>query len=211
MNKLLVGKCPHPTTAIPSTSSYSIHCLALPQPTSILSFPYWLPQITPHQTASVKLFIHRLTNNLTDGVLNKITQNFADDSFIEAKWRTYFVSNLAIVGSDNGLSPGRRQAIIWTNAGILLIGPLGTNFREILSDKWRPFCLGLNVLKAFFMIFIAISHKFVSEGPNGNKPSLVPGVVPKWHQAITQSNAAQYLRRHMSSLGYNELILIGPL
>ena len=39
---------------------------------------------------------------------------------------------LIIIGSDNGLSPGRRQAIIWTNAGILLIGPLGTNFIEIL-------------------------------------------------------------------------------
>ena len=66
------------------------------------------------------------------------------------------------IGSDNGLSPGRRQAIIWTNAEILLIGPLGTNFSEILigiqtfafkkmhfkmsSAKWRPFCLGLNVL-----------------------------------------------------------------
>ena len=42
------------------------------------------------------------------------------------------VSNVSIIGSDNGLSPGRRQAIIWTNAGILLIGPLGTNFNEIL-------------------------------------------------------------------------------
>ena len=39
------------------------------------------------------------------------------------------VSKLTIIGSDNGLSPGRRQAIIWTNAGILLIGPLGTNFK----------------------------------------------------------------------------------
>ena len=29
-----------------------------------------------------------------------------------------YVSNLTIIGSDNGLSPGRRQAIIWTNAGI---------------------------------------------------------------------------------------------
>ena len=38
------------------------------------------------------------------------------------------VSKLTNIGSDNGLSPGRRQAIIWTNAGILLIGPLGTNF-----------------------------------------------------------------------------------
>ena len=73
------------------------------------------------------------------------------------------VSKLTIIGSDNGLLPGRRQAIIWTNAGILLIGPLGTNFSGILiriqrfsfmkmhlkmaSAKWRPFCLGLNVLR----------------------------------------------------------------
>ena len=68
------------------------------------------------------------------------------------------VSKIAIIGSDNGLSPGRRQAIIGTNAGILLIGPLGTDLSEILieihiflfkkisSAKCRPFCLGLNVL-----------------------------------------------------------------
>ena len=42
------------------------------------------------------------------------------------------VSKLTIIGSDNGLSPGRRQAIIWTNAGILLIRPIETNFSEIL-------------------------------------------------------------------------------
>ena len=42
------------------------------------------------------------------------------------------VGELTIIGSDNGLWPGRRQAIIWTFAGILLIGPLGTNFSEIL-------------------------------------------------------------------------------
>ena len=41
------------------------------------------------------------------------------------------VSKLTIIGSDYGLSPDRRQAIIWTNAGLLLIGPLGTNFSEI--------------------------------------------------------------------------------
>ena len=73
------------------------------------------------------------------------------------------VSKLTNIASDNGLSHGRRQAIIWTSAGILLIGPLGTNFSEILigiqtfsfkkmhlkmsSAKWRPFCPGLNVLK----------------------------------------------------------------
>ena len=34
------------------------------------------------------------------------------------------VRKLTIIGSDNGLSPGQRQAIIGTNAGILLIEPL---------------------------------------------------------------------------------------
>ena len=45
------------------------------------------------------------------------------------------VGKLTNIGSDNGLSPGRRQAIIWTNAGILLIRPLGTNFSEILNQN----------------------------------------------------------------------------
>ena len=40
------------------------------------------------------------------------------------------VSKLTIIVSDDGLSPGQRQAIIWTNAGISLIGTLGTNFSE---------------------------------------------------------------------------------
>ena len=41
------------------------------------------------------------------------------------------VSKLTIIGSDNGLSPGRRHAIIWTNAGLLLIRPLETNISDI--------------------------------------------------------------------------------
>ena len=72
------------------------------------------------------------------------------------------VAYLTIIASDNGLSPSRRQAIIWANAEILLIRPLGTNVSEMLieihafsfkkmhlkmsSAKRRPFCLGLNVL-----------------------------------------------------------------
>ena len=71
-------------------------------------------------------------------------------------------SKQIIIGSDNSLSPSRRQVIIWTNAGKLLIGPLGTKFGEFLieiytfsfkkmhlkmsSGKWLPFCLALNVL-----------------------------------------------------------------
>ena len=76
----------------------------------------------------------------------------------------HIISKLTIIGSDNGLLPGRHQAIIRTNAGILLIGPLGTHLSEIwiiihtfslkkmhlkmLSEKWRPFCLILNMLSA---------------------------------------------------------------
>ena len=72
------------------------------------------------------------------------------------------VGESTIIGSDNSLPPGRRQAIIWTNDGMLLSGPLGTNFSDISigidtfvfkkllmkmsSGKWRQFCLGLNVL-----------------------------------------------------------------
>ena len=42
------------------------------------------------------------------------------------------VSKLTTICSDNDLSPGRRQAIIWTSFKILLIGPTATNFSEIL-------------------------------------------------------------------------------
>ena len=38
------------------------------------------------------------------------------------------ISKLTIITSDNGLSPSRRQAIIGTNAEILLIWRTGTNF-----------------------------------------------------------------------------------
>ena len=49
------------------------------------------------------------------------------------------VSKLTIIGSDNGLLPGRRQAIIRTSAGILLIGPLGTDFSEIINQNSNIF------------------------------------------------------------------------
>ena len=35
-------------------------------------------------------------------------------------------------GSDNGLSPDQWQTIIWTNAGMVWIGPWETNFNEIV-------------------------------------------------------------------------------
>ena len=44
------------------------------------------------------------------------------------------ISQLITIVSDNGLSPDRRQASIWNNDGILLFGPMGRNFSEILKD-----------------------------------------------------------------------------
>ena len=88
---------------------------------------------------------------------------------MEAEWRIYASGKLTIIGSNNGLSPGQRHAIIWPNAGILFIGPLGPNLSEISieihtfsfkkmhlkmsSMKWQPFCLSHNVLKKIKALF----------------------------------------------------------
>ena len=74
------------------------------------------------------------------------------------------VSKLTRIGSDYGLKPDRRQGIIWTNAGILLIGPYQNIFQcnlnrnlyffikentfENVVWKWWPLCQSLNVLSA---------------------------------------------------------------
>ena len=79
----------------------------------------------------------------------------------EAEWLTGASVSEPTVCSDNCLSHARCKAIIWTNAGLLFIGLLGTNFSEILiaaqktslkkmyleiSTKCRLWCLGLSVL-----------------------------------------------------------------
>ena len=86
-----------------------------------------------------------------------------------------YMSKLTTIGLDNGLLPGRRQAIIWTNDGILLFRTLGTNFSEILSKihsfsfkkmhlkmasaKWLLFRLGLNeLIEHFPNIFHETTH-----------------------------------------------------
>ena len=101
------------------------------------------------------------------------------------------VSKLTIIGPDNVLSPGRRQAIIWTNAVILLIRTLGTNFSEILGEihsfsfskmhlkmssaKWRLFGPGLNELRnkmCFPNILLKTKNKWISEFHKTNRKEL---------------------------------------
>ena len=78
------------------------------------------------------------------------------------------IRKLTDIGSDNSLLPVQQQAIILTNAGILLIGTLGINLSEILieiytlsskkvhlkmlSGRWWQFCLGLNVLNIDYLL-----------------------------------------------------------
>ena len=93
-----------------------------------------------------------------------------------------WVNEIVIIGSDNGLSPGRRQAIIWTNAGILVIGPLGISFSEILfeintlsfkemhmklsSAKWRLFrLLRWPYHRVCLQDLISFWQKDIKEGP----------------------------------------------
>ena len=135
------------------------------------------------------------------------------------------ISKLTIIGSDNGLSLGRRQAIIWTNVGILLTEPLGTNFIEIVikihtfsfkkmrvkmsSGKCGPSCLCLKVS-------ILQLHLL---GANGLVPTL-PGAVhlpltgtgegtsrwgPYWSGVVNC-----YLARVVSFTYYSPLSLSSP-
>ena len=63
-----------------------------------------------------------------------MTSQECNDIIIGAEWCIYASVNQTIIDSDNGLPPVRRQDIIWTNIGILSIGPLGINFREISME-----------------------------------------------------------------------------
>ena len=98
------------------------------------------------------------------------------------KFNTVNVSELGSIGSGNGLSPVRRQAITWTNVELLLIRPLGTHLSEIRikiqyflfmkmhlqmsSAKWPPLCLGgeeslFTDMTVFNRLMIRIEHSSV--------------------------------------------------
>ena len=94
------------------------------------------------------------------------------------------VSELTIIGSDNGLSPGWRQAIIWTNAGIMLIWPLGTNFSEILIEiltfSFKKMRLKMSSAKCMVSICLGLNELMFNWG-------IIPGdgLMPNKDQVIT--------------------------
>ena len=84
------------------------------------------------------------------------------------------ISKLTIIGSYNVLSPGQRQAITWTNAGILLIGPLETNFSELFIKiyifSFKKMHLKIDglvqerrnyIANAWSYVFLALTHQNV--------------------------------------------------
>ena len=135
---------------------------------SLYLHQYWLiiKGVIWHSSESnfIKVLMNLLCNRCAEIILLKsLSQCQGANELTHWGWATHIcVSKLTIISSDNGLSPGQRQAIIWTNAGILLIGTLGTKFSEILSEihtfsfkkirlktssvKWLPFCFDLNEL-----------------------------------------------------------------
>ena len=71
------------------------------------------------------------------GSMHRIIVPALLDTWVNSHWGrvTHICLNeITFIGSDNGLSPGGRQAIILTNVGMLLIGPLGTNFSQLLIE-----------------------------------------------------------------------------
>ena len=107
-------------------------------------------------------------------LIEPLGKNFSDILTHWGRVMHICISELTIIGSDNGLSPRRCQAIIWNNAGLLLIEPLGTNVSEISigiqtftfkkmhlnmsSVKWRLFCLCLNVLIEIYTFSLKNMH-----------------------------------------------------
>ena len=95
---------------------------------------------------------------------------------IVVDWCIYTPVNYANIGSHKGLLPVSCKAITWTNDGLLLIGPLGTNICDICLDiqivslkkmhlkmsfaKHWPFCLGSNVFKSWY---VTSWHKFIKQ------------------------------------------------
>ena len=69
------------------------------------------------------------------------------------------VIKLTITGSNNGLSPDGRQAIIWTIAGIPTVSFKKVTFK-VSSAKYRPFRLGLNVISKYQYKHVASWYSF---------------------------------------------------
>ena len=104
------------------------------------------------------------------------------------------VGNLTIIGSDNGLSPGRRQAIIWTNGEILW------NF----DQNWYIYIQE----NAFENVFCEMASILSQPQQSGTKPNLVAKIWPPnlvticvWLPKMVDNVSSQF--HHLVKTGLN--------
>ena len=128
-----------------------------PQPKD---YPYKRPLMRKCMLCDVSMFMWKLRHQIRCVKIHVILGVFR----ISSSWWRHQIETFSVllafvsIDSGNGLSPARRQAITWTNAGLLSIGLLGTNFSEIwigilpfsfkkmhlkmFLPECRPFCPG---------------------------------------------------------------------
>ena len=132
------------------------------------------------------------------------------------------VDKLTVIGSDNGLSPGRRQLSIWSNAGVLLIGLLGTNISEISMEinifsfkkfqlklwtgKCTPFCLGLCVL------WLYPYDSGICPAYQCSRAHRYAGHIPEsyWLNWLTQQSARNLVTCRYDTVQYNMIFYTAP-
>ena len=113
----------------------------------------WL--IGPWNTSQWQYHLHSVVKDQL--ILEKCTEQLSGKSYLVIKSSppsaTYVSVNWVSIDSDNGLLPVRRQAITWTSARLLPIGPLGVNFNEIWIKikklSFRKMHLKLSSVKLF--------------------------------------------------------------
>ena len=134
------------------------------------------------------------------------------------------VSKLAIIGSDNDLSPGRRQSIIWTNAGLLSKRPLGTKFSEnlikmhtfslnnihlkISSGKWRPFFLSL---KCYNLIMSKTSRTNSGDKAGTTMTPPLQWITNAKHHNLKMSSHKNNTGKYTACLSVQSSLVYNPL
>ena len=88
------------------------------------------------------------------------------------------IRKVIIIGSDNDLSPGWCQAIIWTNAGILLIEPLGNKLQWNLNQNFY-----------FFIQENAFEHVVWKMATIVSQPQCVNGLI-NYYATLADSSSA---------------------
>ena len=131
-----------------------------------------------------------------------------------------YISNVTIIGSDNGLAPSQHQAIIWNNANLNNVKWFKKMHFKISSVKWWPLSPGLNVLnpktKPYYInvshvtptsdILDWMTHQSSCRQPDTMYPTQIQNIMTWWHLANSHY-LNKKLCNHMASPDQNELIM----